>query len=183
MRERRHSFNKRPFYKKRRYSLPKDKRYKTKKIPYSKKNRRFTQPAEQHVFEMFLKSIWSAATWPFAKLRAKTSKLPELNKEKIKKWWHDIEEMERKNDFRGAVIESDKIFFYCLKYMNFEGDTFAQKLKNARTRFSTTTYNNLWQAHRARNRIVHEAEHEINSMEAINTKKKFHNGLKELGVL
>ena len=54
---------------------------------------------------------------------------------------------------------------------------------NARIRFSATTYNNLWQAHRVRNRIVHEAEYEINSMEAQNTKKKFHQGLKELGVL
>lgn len=187
MRERRHSFNKREFYKKRRYRPSRSfnkkskKPYRFRKKSYYKK--RAAKPTEQEAAEGILGGLWWLLLWPFRRGKIKRAKLKSLDKERVRSWWEEVEEMEKKGDFRGVILESDKILNYTLEHMNFPGESFAQRLNSARSRFSPTTYNNLWEAHRSRNRVVHETGHEINAMEARNAKKKFRHGLKELGIL
>lgn len=177
MRDRRHTFNKRTFYKKRRFE-----RWDSK-IGYAKKHRRFSKPAEHQVLESFFAAFWQVIKWPFLRYRHQKTKLKELDKNKVKERWSIVEDLYNRHDFRATIIEADKIMEYTLEHMNFEGDNYAMRLKSAQVRLSPSIFNSLWEARRSRNRAVHEMEAEITSFEAKSVKDKIERGLKELGVL
>ncbi|MBU2595876.1 hypothetical protein KJ713_03545 [Patescibacteria group bacterium] len=162
MKDRRHSFNKRTFYKKRRFER--------------------TKPFEHQLTEGVLAGFWSIIKWPFLRHRAKKAELKKLDKEKVKKRWTIVEDLYKKSDFRAVIIEADKIMEYTLEHLNFEGNNYAERLKSAQHRFSKSVFDSLWEARRSRNRVIHEMEHEINSFEAKNVKDKIKRALKELNV-
>lgn len=107
------------------------------------------------------------------------------DKEILNKKWSEIEQMillGRPSNFKQAVIEADKLLDYTLEKMGYNG-SLGEKLKKARERFSKAVYNEIWEAHRIRNKLVHQMDAEILSFQAKNTIKKIKRGLKELGVL
>lgn len=177
MRERRHSFNKRPFYKKRRFQRRDD------KIRYSKRHQRYIKPTEHQIIESFFGSLLALIKWPFMRHRVKKAQLKDLDKEKVKYRWAIVEDLYNKRDFRAVIIEADKIIEYTLEHMNFEGNNYAERLQNAKIKFSSSVFNSLWEARRSRNRVVHEMEHEITSFEAKNIMDKIFRALRELNVL
>lgn len=177
MRDRRHSFNKRTFYKKRRFERL-DSKYR-----YAKKHKFKRKPYEHDILEMFFSSLWDFIKWPFRHWHAKNAALKELDKNKVKERWVIVEDLYNRHDFRAVVIEADKIMEYALEHMNFEGDNYAMRLKSAQRRFSKSVFDSLWEARHSRNRAVHEIENEVTSFEAKNVKDKIKRGLKELNVL
>lgn len=177
MRDRRRSFNKRPFYKKRRFE-----RWDAK-IRHARKHKRHLGPIEHQILESLFGSIWALIKRPFLRHRTKKAELKEFDKNKVKERWSIVEDLYSRADFRAVVIEADKIMEYTLEHMNFEGENYAMRLKSAQPRFSKSIFDSLWEARRSRNRVIHEMEHEINSFEAKSVKDKIKRGLKELNVI
>jgi len=177
MKDRRRSFNKKEFYKKRRFTR------RNSRINYSKKRRFKKKPFEHDILEMFFTSIFDFFKWPFKHWHHQKTELKELDKSKVKERWLVVEDLYNRHDFRAVVIEADKIMEYTLEHMNFEGDNYAMRLKSAQKRFSPNVFDNLWHARRSRNRAVHEMENDVLSFEAKNVKDKIERGLKELNVL
>ena len=176
MRDRRRSFNKRPFYKKRRFQ-----RFDSK-IRYSKKHKYKKKPYEHDILEMFFSSLRDFIRWPFRHWHSRKTELKELDKNKVKERWVIVEDLYNHHDFRATIIEADKIIEYTLEHMNFEGDNYVERLKSAKPRLSESVFNSLWEARRSRNRAVHEMENEATSFEAKSVKDKIKRALGELNV-
>ena len=103
--------------------------------------------------------------------------------------WSQITELVKlggPSRFRNAVIDADKLLDFVLEKMGYSG-YLGQKLKEAKDRFvegrDYSIYNGLWEAHKLRNKIVHEVPEEILIHEARDALTKFENGLRKLGVL
>ncbi len=100
--------------------------------------------------------------------------------------WAEIQQLLTLNGsahFQTAIIQADNLFDYCLKGMGLAGQTFGERLKSAERLFPRDIYSEVWEAHKIRNRLVHESSEEIMSWEAKEAITKFEHGLKELGVL
>lgn len=106
------------------------------------------------------------------------------DRKKAQEKWQEIQELIRLGNssrFKQAVIEADKILMFSLEELGYKGAP-ADKLKKAKWRFRDS-YNDVWQAHIIRNKIVHEVDYDLHSSEAKDSVAKFEKGLKELGVL
>ncbi len=96
--------------------------------------------------------------------------------------WNKIEETFGHGDsgMRIAVIDADKLVDHALKQTNVPGDTMGERMKSANY---LTNINNLWTAHKLRNKLVHEADMKPKKSDmkfAIITYRKV---LKEMGAL
>lgn len=65
-------------------------------------------------------------------------------------------------EVKDSLVELDKLLDYVLKSKRVKGETLGERLKNASSMFSKNDYNALWSAHKLRNQMVHEVEHNIN---------------------
>ena len=104
-------------------------------------------------------------------------------REIVKTKWQEIEELiklGKPSNFKNAVISADKLLYFVLKEVGFSG-TLGEKLIAAKGRFSD--YSGIWQAHKLRNRIVHEIEHEMFHFEATSAVAQFKKALKDLSAL
>jgi len=99
--------------------------------------------------------------------------------------WQSIKELlktKRDSAMKQALLQADKLLDLALKNKKVQGETMGGRLKTAKTMFSKDLYPLIWQAHKLRNRLLHENE-EILSFQierAINT---FYRALKELRYL
>lgn len=60
---------------------------------------------------------------------------------------------------KDAVIKLDSLLGKSLSYAGVKGDSVGERLKNARDLFDRRVYDDIWKAHKLRNRLVHE-QHE-----------------------
>ncbi|MEK7649254.1 MAG: hypothetical protein AAB400_05100 [Patescibacteria group bacterium] len=107
-----------------------------------------------------------------------------MSKEEIKKKWQLIEEMAQRNDemsHKLALMEADKLLDHVLKALGFGGTTLAERLKLAAYRYPKIR--NVWPAHLARNRMVHEASYHLSGSTARDAIRRFRDALHEFGVL
>lgn len=105
------------------------------------------------------------------------------NKELVKQKWQQIEVLlssGKPSGFRSAVVDADKLLDFVLKQQGFRGETMGERLKSARGKFSNE--NAVWQAHKLRNIVVHEAEYELMHFEAPEAVAKFKQAVRDLGV-
>jgi hypothetical protein len=65
----------------------------------------------------------------------------------------------RENDIRTALIQMDAVLDAVLQQRRARGATLGERLKNGREYFDRSTYNAVWEAHKLRNRIVHEIDY------------------------
>ena len=109
------------------------------------------------------------------------------DKEIVSKRWADVEnllELGRPSNFQKAVLEADKIVDFVLKKMRVPGETMGDRIRSAQKRFSNyQTYQALWDAHKIRNRIVHEMNSEVLNYEAKEAITKFKKVLSDLGAI
>ena len=85
--------------------------------------------------------------------------------------------------FQQAVIAADKLLDYALK-ATAPGETMGDRLINARQAFSDpAAYQAAWDAHKLRNRLVHETNYQAISWEARPAIQNFERALRNLGVL
>src|SRR5690606_20404695 len=86
----------------------------------------------------------------------------QLNVEKYRRKWLEIEQLLSKDDERNrqfAVIEADKLLDIAMKESGIRGDTMGECLKTAKERWSNQ--NAVWSSHKLRNQIVHEADVQV----------------------
>jgi hypothetical protein len=98
------------------------------------------------------------------------------------KKWGDIKILSRTSAAGGrlAVIEADKLLDRALKDLRFAGETTADRLKTAKP--SLGGVDAVWDAHRLRNRLVHEDVHP-KPAKLRSALKAFESALKKLGAL
>ena len=99
------------------------------------------------------------------------------------KQWQTIEGF-KQNGGAGlqlAIFEADKLLDLALKARGFNGETMGERLKSANRAFMNT--NNVWDAHKLRNRLAHEQNVSLNSVVVERALHSFKAALKDLGAL
>lgn len=104
---------------------------------------------------------------------------------KIVDEWARIEELVKlghPSQLRQAVIKADNLLDLALKRLT-TGTTMGERLKNAQPCFKDfSVYQTLWEAHKVRNALVHEADYEPPHFVVKEAIGKFKRGLESLGV-
>jgi len=81
---------------------------------------------------------------------------------------------------KGSVLEADKLLDHALTLKGYSG-TLGEKLKKANAVFSSI--NDVWRAHKLRNRIAHELNIHISQGEANQALSYFKKALQDLGII
>ena len=135
-----------------------------------------------------------AIVWIVMKLNLLGMKLQEassamnasaLPKRKLVKKWEEIERALVLGDVANrkiAVIEADKMFDFILESMGYYGKSMGEKLDQV-DRAQFPRLNQIWAAHKVRNRIVHETDYVLTEVETNNAIAVFKQVLIDLGVL
>ncbi|MCX6813366.1 MAG: hypothetical protein NTV77_02740 [Candidatus Azambacteria bacterium] len=103
-------------------------------------------------------------------------------KRRLNKSWQKILLRLNKNDeanLRLALIETDNIFDDLLKQMRLPGESMADRLKYLNSS-QISNIDEIWQAHKLRNTIVHNPEYPITKNEIESSVRAYENALKEL---
>lgn len=88
------------------------------------------------------------------------------------------------SNFSSAVVEADKLLDYCLKQLGAAGETMGERLKSSEKLFRDhSSYQAAWEAHKERNRVVHEHDYDFMHYQAKTTINNFRKALNSLGVL
>lgn len=80
-----------------------------------------------------------------------------------------------------AVFEADKLLDHALKARGFGGQTMGDRMKRARA--SIRDNNSMWQAHKLRNRLAHEAGTRLSGGTVGHAMQGFKAALRDLGAL
>ncbi|PIZ00522.1 hypothetical protein COY62_02130 [bacterium (Candidatus Howlettbacteria) CG_4_10_14_0_8_um_filter_40_9] len=122
------------------------------------------------------------------KMTSAGTKSSGLDKKIVQNKWREIEMSIGQGgpaNFQSAVMEADKLFDYVLKgIVGNNNQNMGERLKIAQKKFSSwDVYQGIWAAHKVRNRMAHEMNHELNSAVARNAIEQFRKGLRDLGLL
>lgn len=111
----------------------------------------------------------------------KTPDLPEEKPKNIEEWKNiltkgsSLDENERKF----AIIAADSLMDKILGMAGYEGENLGDRLKNIEPS-DLDSLNDLWEAHKIRNRIAHEAGYKISKEDAEKALSNFEKALREL---
>jgi hypothetical protein len=105
--------------------------------------------------------------------QSKRNKISESDQKRIRKHWNNLPLSPK-----DAILEADKILDEGLKLRGYKG-SLGGKLKQAGPLF--TNQNNVWSAHKLRNRIAHELSITISEGESKRALGQFKQALKDLG--
>lgn len=107
----------------------------------------------------------------------------QLDKQFISDKWQQIKTTAARPDqsARFAVVEADKLLDYVLKTRGYNGETMGDRLKVAGKDFSYR--DDVWSAHKLRNKLVHEAQYEVDPRLIKRAINQFQQALKDLGAL
>ncbi|MEX0934232.1 MAG: hypothetical protein WDZ42_00350 [Candidatus Saccharimonadales bacterium] len=104
-----------------------------------------------------------------------------VDKQFIKDKWAHITRTANSPSANLAIVEADKLLDYVLKKRGYSGETMGDRLKSAGGDF--TYINDVWEAHKLRNKIVHEADYEVDQRLVGRSLEQFKQALKDLGVM
>src|SRR3990172_6127617 len=119
----------------------------------------------------------------FKRTARKRFGLSSQSKEFVKIKWNEIEELVKlgkPSNLKQAVISADKLVYYVLGELGYQG-TLGERMISAKARF--TDYGGIWGAHKLRNRVVHEIEHEMFHFEAGTAIQQYQRALIDLAAL
>ncbi len=85
------------------------------------------------------------------------------------------------SDWKIAVIEADKTLDQLLKQKGFAGSSLGERLKDMVPADLPDVYEEIWEAHKIRNRIVHEPDFELGQNEARQIVGVYDKAIKKLG--
>ncbi len=108
-----------------------------------------------------------------------------LPKKKSIKGWRRVQGNFFKGDdnsLKIAIMEADKILDEALKAGGFKGENLGDRLKKL-TEAQIPNLNEVWEAHKLRNRIAHETDFKLNRDTAERALSIFENAFKDLGLL
>src|SRR3989344_8255157 len=87
----------------------------------------------------------------------------------------------REGEWKFAIIEADNLVDDLLKNL-FPGETMGERLMNI-DKTQLLTIDDLWEAHKIRNRLAHDTNYFLRHAEAVNAIRLYEKTLKELGAL
>ena len=108
--------------------------------------------------------------------------ISKVHKENLIKGWQAVlDKMEKGDeaDYKLAVIEADKVFDNLLKNIGYQGEDMGERLKQI-TSAQLANINELWQAHKIRNQLVHEENFQLKEHEAKRVIEIYKKALDEL---
>ena len=109
-----------------------------------------------------------------------------LNRQLVKDKWADIEqliELGGASRFKTAIMEADKLLDYALKGKGYKGETMGDRLKWAQRSMKREILDAAWNAHKYRNRVVHDVETDVMHYEVKKQIENYRKVFKSLGVL
>lgn len=119
--------------------------------------------------------------WIISRLHRGSS---QLDTDKYRKKWLEIERLLSKSDHRScqfAIIEADKLLDCALKERGIKGETMGERLKSASSTW--TNRDSVWNAHKLRNKIVHEADVQMGYDTSRRALAGFKRALKDVGAI
>ena len=134
------------------------------------------------LYLLLKKKSYPKRTYKNAKVETKDHSTSQLNTDLIKTKWADIEAMQKNggSGIKNALIEADKLLDYVMIHKGFRGETMGDRLKSGGAKF--TNLNGVWAAHKLRNQIVHELEHDIVPTQLKHAITILREAIQELGV-
>lgn len=115
-------------------------------------------------------------------INKKGRKYLDVNHYRVK--WLAIERQLKKDEessYQLAVLNADKLLDHALKEKGIKGETMGDRLKSAKNLF--TNRNNVWSAHKLRNRIAHESDAKVTYDAARHALGDFKRALKDVGAI
>ena len=108
-----------------------------------------------------------------------------LPKKRSKRGWSHVQKHFFKGDdnsLKIAIIEADKILDDILKAGGFRGENLGERLKKI-TKAQFPNLDEIWEAHKLRNRLVHETDFKLNRDTAERALGVYERTFKDLGLL
>ncbi len=105
-------------------------------------------------------------------------------RDKIVDDWRNVEMLlnqKSPSQLKQALIMADRSLDNALKDI-VDGNSMGERLKNAQNIFSYDVYNEIWEAHKVRNSLVHESGYEPPYFVVIQSVESFKKGLQSLGI-
>lgn len=118
----------------------------------------------------------------FISLRGKRN--PELDKAQYRKRWADILTQAKSGQpaaLKISIIEADQLVDQAMKDRMIPGDNMGERLKAVGNKWPGI--NELWAAHKLRNRIAHEANVQVKLSHVKQALRAFESALRQLGAL
>lgn len=107
---------------------------------------------------------------------------PELDKTPFRDAWKKVaEKAQHEMTWELAIVNADKLLDAALKKKGYKGSTMGERLISAKKVLSNR--NSVWEAHKLRNRIVHEENVRLNEARVYEALKGFEIALKDVGAL
>ena len=105
-----------------------------------------------------------------------------LDESLIKSKWFEIQTMQNSgpSGLKAALSDADKLLDYCMIGKGFEGDTMGERLKSGGAKFNNLDA--VWSAHKLRNQLAHEVEHDLVPAEVKRSIGAFGAAIKDLGI-
>ena len=147
--------------------------------------RKYRQSWEERIVSGFFSGLWRLISWPFRRKKGKISQYgaTTVSQEEIQARWQKIEDLAKlqgESRFKQAVLDADNLLDLTIKSMGIRGETMGERLKNAKGKFSQQVYDDLWQAHKLRNEIVHNINYQLVYWQANGALAQIKRGLKEI---
>ena len=95
----------------------------------------------------------------------------------LTRMWNEVEN----HDAKMAVIEADKLVDVVLKRAGVAGESLGERLRHTQKLVRRNVYNDMWEAHKVRNQLVHEMDHGIDSQKSAQAIWKMKKYLVDLG--
>ncbi|HEY1074758.1 MAG TPA: hypothetical protein VGE59_03625 [Patescibacteria group bacterium] len=156
----------------------------------SYKKKKQEDPIEVKLVLGLLRGMWWLITLPFRGLSSDSSTKKRtagsLDTREVAARWSDIQTsigLGGTTHFGSAIVSADKLLDHVLRQKGYAGETMGDRLKSAKDDISPAVYHYAWQAHKLRNRLVHEVGGEVVSFEAKEAIKQYEAVLRELGAL
>lgn len=153
--------------------------------PY--KNRR--QPEgpgiEQQVVEGIFKGLWWLISLPFKKRAGKQGKslLSAATAQQLAGHWQQVTaKAGNPATYDLAIAEADKLLDAAFREIGLPGQTMGERLRAGEALFPQGLYNQIWEAHKLRNRLAHEVGVQISESETKAALSTFQWALRQLGV-
>ncbi|WKZ29383.1 MAG: hypothetical protein QY323_01485 [Patescibacteria group bacterium] len=124
------------------------------------------------------------AVWSFVRRLFASNRLEGMDRKAIQARWTEIERMLESGGemhLKIAVMEADKLLDHALKAMAMPGKTLGERLKYAAYKYPKIR--NVWNAHRLRNSLAHEASFYLDPGMAKRAVKDFKEALHTLHLL
>lgn len=105
-----------------------------------------------------------------------------LNVGLVQSKWAEVITMQNSgpSGLKNALFEADKLLDYCMIGKGFAGDNMGDRLKSGGNQFSNV--NAVWGAHKLRNQLAHEVEHDIVPEQVKHAVAALGNAIRDLGV-